>query len=78
MDTLLAMLNLTADLLRVWLPYALVLAVAFVLIRFTAKTVRTARRNAQIRATRRAREAYRAPVIDITDRIAARNQQPVA
>lgn len=66
--TLIAGLSLARDLTVAWSPVLLI--VAFVLIGMQAtKMVRVARANAQIRAERAAREAYRAPVLDITHRL---------
>lgn len=73
MDTLLLMVGLLRDLASVWATPVLMVATIATVGFFGAKMVRTARRNAQVRAARRARDAYRAPVIDITHRLAERS-----
>lgn len=62
MDTLTVMVNLFLDLARMWSPVLGTIALV-VVGTFGAKTVRTARRNAAIRAERVARANWLAPVI---------------
>lgn len=61
-------LGLVRDLTVAWSPMLLIVALVLVGMQ-VAKMVRVGRANAQVRAERAAREAYRAPVLDITHRL---------
>lgn len=65
-------LGLVRDLAVAWSPMLGIVALVLVGMQ-VAKMVRVGRANAEIRAERAARDAYRAPVLDITHRLPAQH-----
>lgn len=65
------------DLTVVWSPVLLIVALVLVGVQVT-KMVRLARTNAATRSARRVADAYRAPVLDITDRLPTATRSNIA